>query len=43
MAVTPDEGVVNPDCESWELPNLFIADSSVFPTSLGKHADGTVA
>jgi hypothetical protein len=36
MAVTPDEGVVDGDCESWELKNLFLADASVFPTSLGE-------
>ena len=36
MAATPDEGVVDSDCESWELKNLFLADASVFPTSLGE-------
>jgi choline dehydrogenase-like flavoprotein len=40
MAATPDQGVVSPDCESWELRNLFLADASVFPTSLGRLDDG---
>ena len=35
MATSPEEGVVTPDCESWELKNLFVADASVFPTALG--------
>ncbi|MBI2374244.1 MAG: GMC family oxidoreductase [Deltaproteobacteria bacterium] len=29
------EGVVNPWGESFELPGLFVADGSVFPTSIG--------
>mmetsp|Transcript_19635 Transcript_19635/g.33047 ORF Transcript_19635/g.33047 Transcript_19635/m.33047 type:complete len:608 (+) Transcript_19635:266-2089(+) len=35
MSASPDEGVVDGDCESWELKNLFLADASVFPTALG--------
>ena len=29
------KGVVNPDGETFEIKNLFIADGSVLPTSLG--------
>lgn len=32
MAATPREGVVDPDCAVWGLPNLHVASSSVFPT-----------
>lgn len=33
MSETPDTGVVNSDCRLHESPNLYIASSSVFPTS----------
>jgi choline dehydrogenase-like flavoprotein len=33
MANTPRQGVVNADCRVFEFGNLFIAGSSVFPTS----------
>ncbi|MCP4328896.1 MAG: GMC family oxidoreductase [Alphaproteobacteria bacterium] len=32
MAVSPRDGVVDPDCRVFDTPNLFIAGSSVFPT-----------
>lgn len=32
MAETPDEGVVNPDCQVFGIDNLYVAGSSVFPT-----------
>ncbi len=33
MSETPQTGVVNADCRLHDSPNLFIASSSVFPTS----------
>jgi hypothetical protein len=33
MANTPRGGVVGPDCAVFDLPNLFIASSAVFPTA----------
>lgn len=33
MSHEPAMGVVNPDCRVHDLPNLFLAGSSVFPTS----------
>lgn len=34
MASTRDAGVVNQDGRSFEIPNLFICDNSVFPSAL---------
>ncbi|MGJ4951796.1 GMC oxidoreductase [Bradyrhizobium sp. HKCCYLS20291] len=33
MSDDPKQGVVNPDCRSHDLENLYIAGSAVFPTS----------
>jgi choline dehydrogenase-like flavoprotein len=35
MGVSPEHSVVNPDGESWDLRELWVADGSVLPTSLG--------
>lgn len=35
MANSPSNGPVSPTGELWEAENLFVSDSSVFPTSLG--------
>ncbi|MBX3191869.1 MAG: GMC family oxidoreductase [Labilithrix sp.] len=35
MSATPDGGVVKPTGESWAVANLFVADGSVLPTSIG--------
>jgi len=32
MGADPDSSVVNSDQQSWEVPNLFVADGSVMPT-----------
>jgi choline dehydrogenase-like flavoprotein len=32
MGTNPAASVVNPDCQSHEIPNLFIGDASVFPS-----------
>ncbi len=34
MAVAPELGVVDPGLECWDLDGLFVADGSVFPSSL---------
>jgi choline dehydrogenase-like flavoprotein len=35
MGEDPQRAVVNSYCQSHELPNLFVCDMSVFPSSLG--------
>jgi len=35
MAATRKDGPVNPEGECWDCQNLYVADGSVFPTSLG--------
>ncbi len=35
MGADPRASVVNPDFEAYEVPGLYVVDSSVFPTNLG--------
>ncbi len=35
MSVDPEHGVVRPTGETWAAQNLFVADGSVIPTSIG--------
>jgi choline dehydrogenase-like flavoprotein len=35
MGANPDLAPLTPECETWEVRNLFTADASVFPTALG--------
>lgn len=35
MAATEEEGPVQETGQTWEVPNLYVMDASVFPTSLG--------
>jgi long-chain-alcohol oxidase len=35
MGDDPSKSVVNPVGETWEVENLYVADSSVFPTAIG--------
>lgn len=35
MGNDPIKSVVNPIGETWEVGNLFVADSSIFPTATG--------
>jgi choline dehydrogenase-like flavoprotein len=35
MSMRPEEGVVQPTGETWAARNLFVADGSVIPTSIG--------
>ncbi len=32
MGSDPRHSVVNADCRSWDIPNLWVCDGSVFPT-----------
>jgi choline dehydrogenase-like flavoprotein len=36
MGISPKNSVVNPQGETHEVKNLYVADASVFPTSTGK-------
>jgi choline dehydrogenase-like flavoprotein len=42
MGVSAEHSVVGPSGESWDLENLFVADGSVMPTSLGVNPQETV-
>ncbi len=42
MASTCDTGVVDEDGRSWEIPNLFICDNSVFPSALAANPALTI-
>ena len=35
MGFAPETSVVDADCRSWDIPNLWICDGSVFPTTGG--------
>jgi len=42
MGSRPDNSVVNADCRSWDIPNLWICDGSVFPTVGGANPSLTI-
>ena len=42
MGADAKKSVVNLNLEAWDLKNLFIADASVFPTSLGVNPQETI-
>jgi len=42
MGTNPNDSVVNPHGKSWDIPNLYIADNSVFPTSLAANPALTI-
>jgi choline dehydrogenase-like flavoprotein len=35
MGDDPNKSVVNPAGETWEVENLYVADSSILPTATG--------
>jgi choline dehydrogenase-like flavoprotein len=39
---SPEHSVVNADCRSWDIPNLWICDGSVFPTVGGVNPSLTI-
>jgi choline dehydrogenase-like flavoprotein len=43
MSAEPDAGVVDADCRSWDLDNLWLAGSSVFPTGGAMNPTLTIA
>jgi choline dehydrogenase-like flavoprotein len=42
MGFDPVSSVVNADCRSWDIPNLWICDGSVFPTTGGVNPSLTI-
>jgi choline dehydrogenase-like flavoprotein len=42
MGSDPESSVVNADCRSWDIPNLWICDGSVFPTCGGVNPSLTI-
>jgi choline dehydrogenase-like flavoprotein len=42
MGDDPRHSVVNADCRSWDIPNLWICDGSVFPTVAGVNPSLTI-
>jgi choline dehydrogenase-like flavoprotein len=42
MGEGPRTSVVNADCRSWDIPNLWICDGSVFPTVGGVNPSLTI-
>jgi choline dehydrogenase-like flavoprotein len=42
MGDDPGRSVVNADCRSWDIPNLWICDGSVFPTVGGANPSLTI-
>src|SRR5690606_96896 len=42
MGDDPETSVVDADCRSWDIPNLWICDGSVFPTVGGVNPSLTI-
>jgi choline dehydrogenase-like flavoprotein len=42
MGFNRTSSVVNADCRSWDIPNLWICDGSVFPTTGGVNPSLTI-
>ena len=42
MGSDPRSSVVDADCRSWDIPNLWICDGSVFPTVGGVNPSLTI-
>ncbi len=42
MGNDPRTSVVNADCRSWDIPNLWVCDGSVFPTTGGVNPSLTI-
>ena len=43
MGFDAETSVVNSDCRSWDVPNLFVVDGSVFPTTGGVNPHLTIS
>jgi len=42
MGFSADTSVVDADCRSWDVPNLWICDGSIFPTTGGVNPSLTI-
>ena len=42
MGFTPQDSVIDADCRTWDIPNLFVCDGSVFPTAGGVNPSLTI-
>lgn len=42
LSMNPDQGVIDPDFRVWGYDNLYVCDSSVFPTSVGANPMQTI-
>jgi choline dehydrogenase-like flavoprotein len=42
MGFDRETSVVNADCRSWDIPNLWVCDGSVFPTTGGVNPSLTI-
>src|SRR6202012_518083 len=42
MGDDPGSSVVNADCRSWDIPNLWVCDGSIFPTTGGVNPSLTI-
>jgi choline dehydrogenase-like flavoprotein len=42
MGSDPSNSVVDADCRSWDIPNLWVCDGSVFPTVGGVNPSLTI-
>ena len=42
MGDDPRKSMVNADCRSWDIPNLWVCDGSVFPTVGGVNPSLTI-
>ena len=42
MGTDAGESVVDPYGKSWDVPNLYLADNSIFPTSLAANPALTI-
>ncbi len=43
MGSDPGSSVVNSDCRSWDIPNLWVCDGSIFPTTGGVNPSLTIS
>jgi choline dehydrogenase-like flavoprotein len=42
MGFTPQDSVIDENCRSWDVPNLFVCDGSIFPTTGGVNPSLTI-
>ncbi|HSQ64491.1 MAG TPA: GMC family oxidoreductase [Polyangiaceae bacterium] len=42
MGASPESSVIDPDGKTWDVPNVWVADGSILPTSLGVNPQLTI-